>query len=128
MGEVNADSIRSVINTPDPVLEAFSMLLRSVAADACAAVSGALAYTGNDPSRLPGEFFAQAILVEADRVFVPITREKWIEVFDSYQNIKDIVNNDPRLKAEVEARRMGAQGTTITTTETSTSGLLDGDF
>jgi hypothetical protein len=125
MSEINADMLRQVINTPDPTLEAFSMLLRSVAGDAVEAVAITLGMLGQDPAKLPGEYFAQAVLVEADKVFLPISRERWIEIFDSYHEIKNIVANDPVLKAEVEARNNERRANTP---KEDAPSLLDGNF
>jgi hypothetical protein len=101
------------------------MLLRSVAGDAVEAVAITLGMLGQDPAKLPGEYFAQAVLVEADKVFLPISRERWIEIFDSYHEIKTIVANDPVLKAEVEARNNERRANTP---KEDAPSLLDGNF
>jgi len=125
--EVSAEQIRSVINNPDPIIDAFSMLLRSVAGDAVEAVAITLGMLGHDPRSLPGEYFAQAVLVEIDKVFVEVSREKWIEIFDSYHKIKEIVNADPQLKAEVAARN-AQRYEAPESPKPEAFGLLDGNF
>lgn len=105
MKEINADAVRQVLSDPDPVLEALSLLLKSVAADAVEILAGTLAMIGHDPSQLPAEFFVQAVMIEAEKVFQPIGRQKWIDIYDSYQQVKTLVDNDPVLKAEVAASK-----------------------
>lgn len=131
MSDINAEDIRAAMADPDPVLEAFSLLLRSVAADAIQAVAMTLIMTGQDPSHVPGEYFAQAVLAESERVFLPISREKWIEIFDAYQHIRSLVDSDPELKAQVKRHREGTEQRITDAADAprkSVDELLDGIF
>lgn len=105
MEEINADMVRRAINEPDPVLEALSLLLKSVAADAVEILSSTLTMIGHDPTQLPAEFFVQAIMIESEKVFKNISREKWIDIYDSYQQVKGLVDGDPALRAEIQASK-----------------------
>lgn len=105
MKEIDANMVRQAINEPDPILEALSLLLKSVAADAVEILSATLSMMGHDPSQLPAEFFLQAVMIESEKVFKDITREKWIDIYDSYQQVKALVDADPQLKAEIQASK-----------------------
>lgn len=137
MQEINADMIRKVLNEPDPMMEAFSALIKSVASDAVEILASALALTGHDPSQLPSEFFVQAVLIEAEKVFQPVDRNKWMDIYDSYAQIKRLVAADPSLQAQILQSRAGAQERVQNSPEIRNlrevtgppvSDLLNGDF
>lgn len=102
MGEINADTVRQAMADADPVLVALSILLREVSAEAVVHLAGTLAMTGHDPSKMPGEFLLQSMLVESEKVFKHIDRDSWIAIYDSYQEVKAVVDANPDLRNDVE--------------------------
>lgn len=101
--DITADTVREVLASPDPMLEALSVVLREISHDAVGAVAGMLTMMGVDPGTFPGEYLLQSLLVESEKVFKGITRDNWIKVYDSYVHIKGILEANPELKAQVEA-------------------------
>lgn len=99
--EINADMVRAAVVDPDPMMEALTTLLKTVATEAVAGLSTVLGMLGVDPRTMPGTFFAQAILVAADGAFLPISREDWITVYDSYEQIKEILVKNPDIREEL---------------------------
>lgn len=102
MGEVTADVVRQAMENADPVLVALSILLREVSTDAVMTLAGMLAMTGHDPSKLPGEFLVQSVLVESEKIFKHIDRESWIQIYDSYHEVKAVVDANPDLRDNIE--------------------------
>jgi hypothetical protein len=123
--DITADTIKAAIDSPNPMMEALSNLLKTVAHAAVENLSDVLRMLGVDPVTMPGAFFAQALLVEADKAFVPISREEWINVYDSYQQIKAILAGNPDLR---EALYNMHDDTAQAAAETPHDALLDGKF
>lgn len=133
MEEINEDAVRAAIRDTDPQLEALSLLLKSVAGDAVTVLSSTLRMMGHNPAEMPGEIFLQSILIEADRAFQPISREKWISIHDTYMQIKSIVESNPGLQQELKAHKEGvgerlSRAADALGTDGPIAGLLDGDF
>lgn len=120
---ISAESIRAAIHHPEPMMEALSSLLKSVSSEAVAGLVTILGMLGVDAKTMPGTFFAQAILVEADKAFAPISREDWILVYDSYERIKAVLAANPDIRAELAGMHAEMNGT-----DTLTDALLDGEF
>jgi len=116
-------TVRASMENVHPVLEALSILLKEVSVDAVRNVAAVLATLGVDPTTLPGEYLMQSMLVEADRLFVAITRENWIRIYDAYQQVKAIVDSNPDLK-----KQFGREEATTPEAPPEQGGLLDGDF
>lgn len=134
MQEINADMVRAAMADADPMLEALSILLKSIAQESVAALAGTLSMIGQNPREMPGEFFVQAMLVEGEKVFKSITRERWIAIYDSYTRIKSLVDGDPELKAELVAHKAGTEDrleralSEKPKATASVESLLDGQF
>lgn len=105
MGEINVAQVRDAIQNADPVLEALSVILREITGGAVDALAEVLMVLGHDPSIMPGEYLVQAMLVESEKVFGSISRENWIKMFDSYTEVKAIIDANPQLKDEAMAHR-----------------------
>lgn len=127
MTEINTDSVRAAINEPDPVLESLGLLLKEVSADMVRTLASVLAMTGHNPTGMPAEFLLQAVLVEAEKVFNPISRENWIKIYDSYQAVKAVIEANPDIQAALAARRAALHGQAEAPAQTPDS-LLDGQF
>jgi hypothetical protein len=101
MSEINAETVRSAIKNADPVLEALSVVLKEVTAGAAEALVEVLEMLGHDAHLMPGEFLMQSMLVESEKTFQPISREDWIKIYDSYTEIKAIIDGNPDLQGEI---------------------------
>lgn len=122
MTEITADTIREVLATPDPMLEALSLMLKELAADLVKDLGTVLSILGADVADLPGEYLVQAVLVESDKVLRPVTRENWIKIFDGYEQVKAVLDANPDIRDEVAARWTGE------TEAAKSDSLLDGNF
>jgi len=129
MEEINAETVRAAIHDTDPSLEALSLLLKSVAGDAVAILAGTLRMMGQNPADMPGEFFLQSVLIESERAFKPISREKWVAVYDTYMQIKAVIETNPDLQKELRSHKeSAAERLSQAVSQDSLDGLLDGDF
>lgn len=117
MENINAETVRAAVNESNPVLEALSILLGEVSRDAVSSLAGVLGMVGVPAETLPGEYLLQSILVEAEKVFKHITRERWIDIYDSYQQVKAVIDANPDLKDEVAKKH-----------DADREKLLDGNF
>jgi hypothetical protein len=140
MSEINAETVRSAINNADPVLEALSVVLKEVTAGAAEALVEVLGMLGHDAHQMPGEFLMQSMLVESEKTFQPISRENWIKIYDSYTEIKAIIDGNPDLQGEI-VKHKESQTERLTSAAASTEPvhhvvggelkidkLLNGDF
>lgn len=131
MQEISADTIREVLSNPDPMLEALSLMLKEVAMETVFTVAGMLSVFGASPDMLPAEYLIQAVLVEADKVFHPVSRDNWIKIYDGYHQVKAVIDADPSLKAELDKAYAAAVATVEEAAATEAkvdNALLDGDF
>lgn len=132
MTEINRDSVNAAITEPDPTLEALGLLLKEVSADMVRTLASVLAMTGHNPTGMPAEFLLQAVLVEAEKVFNPISRDNWIKIYDSYHAVKAVIEANPDIQAALAARRellrSGAQVPTGVPVPEVVDSLLDGQF
>lgn len=120
MEEITVDTVREAVTASDPMMEAVAILMREIARDAVGNLAGILSMTGADPTLLPGEYLLQAVLVESDKVFKPISRERWIEVYDVYHTVQGIIDANPDIK-EAYQQEHQVQGSPV-------DALLDGLF
>jgi hypothetical protein len=127
MSEISAEQIREVISNPDPVLEALSLMLRELAGETVDALATVLSMLGTNPTQLPGEYLLQAVLVEADKVFAPVSRENWIKIYDSYKEVQRVIEANPELKSELN-KSFGKAAETSAAKEDPFEALLDGKF
>lgn len=102
--KITPEEIRSVMNESDPVLAALSVVLKELASETVATLAGILSFTGATPGQLPGEFLLQAVLVESDKVFKPISRDTWVSLYDTYHAVQDVLDANPDLKAEITGK------------------------
>lgn len=120
-----AEAVRDVINNTDPVLAMMSMMLREIAAGAVGTLVGIMEASGIDATRFPSEYLLQSILIEADKHLQVIDRETWIGLFDSYHKVKDILDENPELKEEFDAKHNTEYVPDI---DQELKNLLDGNF
>lgn len=121
---ITADTVRNAIQDQNPVLEALSYILKEVSHDTVFSLAAVLAQLGVDPSTMPGEYLIQAVLVEADRVFKPISREDWIKVYDAYTQIKSVIDANPELRNEIKQKHEAA----VAAQAQGEDPLMKGDF
>ena len=109
MEEIDKDVVERAINDPNPVMEVLSNLLKSVATEAVGGLAQVLVMLGVDPASMPGQYFAQSMLVAADGVFGTISREDWIECYDAYLRVRKILDENPELRATLMEKKTGTQ-------------------
>jgi hypothetical protein len=62
--------------------------------------------------------------VEADKVFTPVSRENWIKIYDSYHQVKAVIDANPELKEQINKQFAKADEAPAPRVED----LLDGKF
>lgn len=127
MTDITPETVHAAITSADPVLEALSILLKEIAVEAVGSLSAVIRLTGNDPALMPGEYLLQAVLVEADKVFQPVSRETWLQIYDAYHAVKAIIDANPELAESMRQHKESAISE-LRTTESAVDALLDGQF
>lgn len=124
MEEITRDTVERAITAPDAMLDALSQVLKSVATEAAGGLAAVLGMLGVDPTTMPGQYFAQAMLVAADQVFQPVTRDEWIEAYDAYHQVKTVLEQNPDLREALVEKKAALQSESAGAPDA----LLDGEF
>lgn len=103
--EINYNDVRQGIEETTTASEALRALLRGVLSEAVSAVANGLHHGNIDPTTMPAQYFIQAALVEAEKIFVPFTgQESWNAVYSTYVRVNQIMEASPELRALRERR------------------------
>ena len=98
MEEINYETVRSGMTDTNPAMEALSAVLRGVGHTAVHEVAAFLAAAGVDPGTMPGEYFIQAMLTEADKVFSPVDPANWGRIHEAYTQVNAVLAANPELR------------------------------
>lgn len=99
MSDINYESVKAGLTDTNPAMEALSGVLRQVSAYAAGQVGSWLLMAGVDPSTMPAEYFLQAMLVEAEKVFQDVKdQDNWNRVYTSYKEVNEILTANPDLR------------------------------
>jgi hypothetical protein len=124
MEEITKATVEKAITEPEPMMDALSHLLKSVAMESTAGLASVLVMLGVDPATMPSQYFIQAMLVASDGVFQPVTREDFIACYDTYEQVRKVLEDNPDLHSALIAKKAGRQEGVAAAADA----LLDGEF